>query len=98
MTKTLTTTRVYTFPNYAKAAHLPPGEALKSKAFDFHGRSWRIKLYPTGFTPATRDFVAVFVKCRTEPFDFSDAKVTVEILGKDGEDAVFDDATAKTTQ
>nr|XP_034585246.1 BTB/POZ and MATH domain-containing protein 1-like [Setaria viridis] len=94
---TLTTTRAFTFPNYSKAAQLPAGEALRSKAFDFHGRSWRVKLYPTGFTPATRDFVAVFVKCRTQPFDFYDAVVTVKILDKKGEGTVFDDATAKTT-
>ncbi|OEL24358.1 BTB/POZ and MATH domain-containing protein 4 [Dichanthelium oligosanthes] len=96
MIKTLTTTQVYTFSNFSKAAQLPAGEALRSKAFDFHGRSWRIKLYPTGFNPGTRDFVAVFVKCRTQPFDFYSAEVAVEILDKKG-DAVFDDATAKST-
>ncbi|KAF8769141.1 hypothetical protein HU200_006637 [Digitaria exilis] len=97
--KTLTTTRVYTFSSYSKAVTnlLPTGQALKSKPFDFHGRSWRIKLYPTGFIPATRDFVAVLVKCRTEPFNFTDAAVTVEILDKNSENAVFDDATAKMT-
>ncbi|CAN6236523.1 unnamed protein product [Urochloa humidicola] len=95
--KTLTTTRVYTFSNYSKAAaHLMAGESLKSKAFDFHGRSWRIKLYPKGLSLATWSSVAVFVKCRTQPFDFEDEEVTVEILDKRGESAVFDDATAKT--
>ncbi|RLM74828.1 BTB/POZ and MATH domain-containing protein 1-like [Panicum miliaceum] len=95
--KTLTTTRAYTFSNYSKApAHLRPGEALRSKPFDFHSRSWRIKLYPAGFSPATRDFVAIFVKCRTEPFCFYNTGVTIEILDRRGESAVFDNATAKT--
>ncbi|CAN6241236.1 unnamed protein product [Urochloa humidicola] len=95
--KTLTTTRAYTFSDYSKAAaQLQPGEALKSKAFDFHGRSWRIKLYPTGLSLITENFVAVFVKCRTQPFDFDEEEVTVEILDKKGESAVFDDATANT--
>jgi len=96
--KTLTTTRVHTFSNYSKAAaQLRPGEALRSKPFVFHGRSWRIKLYPAGFSPATWDFVAVFVKCRTERFCFHNTGVTtIEILDSKGESAVFDDATAKT--
>lgn len=93
-----TTTRTFTFPKYSKkAAQLPPGEPLRSKAFDFHGRSWRVKLYPRGYTPATRDFVAVFVKCRSQLFVFYHDEVTVEILDKKGEGTVFDDATANTT-
>ncbi|CAL5029532.1 unnamed protein product [Urochloa decumbens] len=95
--KTLTTTRSYTFSNYSKAAaQLMAGQALKSKAFDFHGRSWRIKLYPRGLSLATWNSVAVFVKCRTQPFDFDEEEVTIEILDRKGESVVFDDATAKT--
>lgn len=84
------------FPKYSKAAaRLSAGGVLKSKPFDFHGRSWRIKVYPAGLSPDTGDFVAVFVKCRTEAF--GRFELTVAILDATGRDTVFDDATARST-
>jgi speckle-type POZ protein len=84
------------FLKYSKAAaRLSAGGVLKSKPFEFHGRSWRFKVYPAGLSPDTGDFVAVFVKCRTEAF--GRFELTVAILDGTGRYTVFDDATARST-
>lgn len=94
--KTLSTTEIFMVSKYSKAARMPTGLALKSRPFDFHDRSWRLKVYPTGHDSASRDFVSLFLKCRTEPFRcLSNAKITMEIMDfRTGAWTVFDGFTA----
>ncbi|KAK3143483.1 hypothetical protein QOZ80_4AG0300850 [Eleusine coracana subsp. coracana] len=93
--KTLSTTETFKVTKLSKASRIPTGQALKSRAFDFHGRSWRLKVYPTGLDAASRDFASLFLKCRTEPFRCFDAtKITMEIRDRSDLFTVFDDATA----
>jgi speckle-type POZ protein len=92
--KTMSTMEIFTVSRYSRTSRTPTGQALKSKPFDFHARSWRIKVYPTGVDHASTDFVSIFLKCRTEPFHRFDATIAMEITDKTGEKVVFDGATA----
>ncbi|KAK3141262.1 hypothetical protein QOZ80_4BG0331560 [Eleusine coracana subsp. coracana] len=97
-TKTLSTTETFKVTKLSKASRMPTGQALKSRAFDFHGRSWRLKVYPTGLDASSRDFVSLFLKCRTEPFRCLDAtKITMEMKDRTDLFTVFDDATAPSS-
>jgi hypothetical protein len=78
----VSTMEIFTVSRYSWTSRTPTGQALKSKPFDFHARSWRIKVYPTGIDHASTDFVSIFLKCRTEPFHRFDATITMEITDK----------------